>query len=128
MRYKRINPNLIWTNTFNCKTRGPHQVGARSRKCGVQRVNCGTPDLKSVSGQQLQIRQVVEDLAVNLFTVQGAEPLKEKHTDSVLGNAITTDLHDSSALHFLPTRCLAGPGSCQVEKRLSPRERPDNQR
>lgn len=56
-----------------------HAVG--SVGCSV--VTCGSPNLKSVSGQQLQIRQVVEDLAVNLSTVQGAEPLKEKHIDSV---------------------------------------------
>lgn len=40
--------------------------------------------LKSVSGQQLQIGQVVDDLTVDLSAVQGAEPLGETHNDSVL--------------------------------------------
>lgn len=76
--------------------------------------------LKRVSGQQLQIRQVVEDLAVDLFAVQSVEPLRGTHNDSVpsVHRLITTDWYQNAELELLPTHCPAGPASFQVGKKL----------
>lgn len=41
-------------------------------------------DLEVVAGQQLQIRQMVDDLIVNLFTVQSIQPLEQMQIKSVL--------------------------------------------
>lgn len=40
--------------------------------------------LEVLTGQQLQIGQMIEDLTVNFFTVQSIQPLERMHTESAL--------------------------------------------
>lgn len=91
--------------------------------------------LEALFGQQLQIRQMADDLIVNLFTIQSIQPLEHMHTESVLQyvtqyyyRATVYCPHtDRNVLCVLPERCRVDPENFQVGTKQSLHWLPEKQ-
>lgn len=71
--------------------------------------------LEAVTGQQLQIRQMVDDLIVNLFTVQSIQPLEHTHTESVLQYYTQYYYRQYYTVYIQPVMCSVLPVCCLVD-------------